>query len=250
MFDKKRSSFGKYVRGGQGSGRMRLSLQVPAGDQMNSLLQVSDGELLSTLLDVGNHPTRTQVDLGKIRDRLTITVESLQDPVVAMYLAIGGQAESLRKLCQQYAWTEINMGRLGERQVWWLDGEAIQQPQSVRSLALIDVRLFDERIGLRPQKARIAIGHSDSPAPFWLFHVDETYQNEHQQLPQRSTQLNVVTEWDSPVVLSASQLVPDLFRLGAADSQSLYESRDETRLYLPPVQNSVAEASQLDTLRR
>lgn len=243
MFDRKRSSFGKYVRGGQGSGKMRLSLQVPAGDQMNSLLQVSDGELLYTLMDVGQHSTRTQVDLGKVRDRLTITQKSLQDPVVAMYLAIGGQAELLRKLCQQYSWIEVKAGRLGDRQVWWLEGIALDQPPAQHSLALIDVRHFEERAGLRPQRATLAIGNTDSQAPFWLYQVEETYASQNQKTALGSSQLTVTTEWDSPAALSVSQLVPDLFRLAAADSPSLYESRDETKLYLPPQPHSVAEAT-------
>ncbi|MFO0939462.1 MAG: hypothetical protein U0930_01715 [Pirellulales bacterium] len=98
IVDKKRSTFGKYVRSGKGLGRMRMTLQVPAADQMNSLLQVSDGELLTTFESIGTHSMMTQIDLGKVRERLTITNETLQDPVVAMYLAIGGQAEVLKDL--------------------------------------------------------------------------------------------------------------------------------------------------------
>lgn len=245
QFNKKRSSFGKYVRGGQGSGKMRLSLQVPAGDQMNSLLQVSDGELLSTLLNVGEHSTRTQVDLGKIRDRLTITTQSLQNPVVAMYLAVGGQAELLRKLCQQYQWTSVTEGRLGQSQVWWLTGTPRGDPPLTRGLAPIDVRLFESKPGPHPHQATIAIGHLQDEAPFWLYQVEETYQDEKQ--PQ--WQLSVLTEWDSPIPLTTAQLVPDLFRLGASDSQALYESRDETKLYLPPQQTNLAQATAIDLPR-
>lgn len=245
MFDKKRSSFGKYVRGGQGGGKMRLSLQVPAGDQMNSLLQVGDGELLSTLMDVGEQSTRTQVDLGKIRDRLTITAQSLQDPTIAIYLAVGGQAELLRKLCQQYQWISATEGRLGERKVWWVKGEAIKQPPPVHGLAPIDVRLFDAKTGLSPLRATLAVGHLDSETAFWLYQVEETYQHTN----ANQSQLTVLTEWDTPSPLTPAQLVPDLFRLSVSDSQALYESRDETKLYLPPVQNNVAGTPRIEPHR-
>ena len=107
VYDRKMTGFGKYVRGGRGSGKIRMSLQLPAGDQMNSLLQVSDGELLYSMETIGGISKRTRVDLAKVRERLTITTEWLNDPVTAMYLAIGGQAELLRKLCKQYHWNNV-----------------------------------------------------------------------------------------------------------------------------------------------
>ncbi len=235
-FDKKRTSFGKYVRGGQGSGRMRLSLQAPVGSRMNSLTQISDGEVLSTLATVGDHSLRTQVDLGKIRDRLTITSQSLHDPVVAMYLAIGGQSELLRKLIQQYNWSQLTEGRWGDEHVWVLRGEAAAEPPLSRSLALIDIRLFENRTGLRPNRAEMIVGYLDSSVPFWLYQVKETYQDDSQD----SIKLEVTTEWDSPVVLSNEQLIPELFRLAATEGQSFHETREETKLYLPPSSASIA----------
>ncbi len=139
LYGHKLSGFGKYVRGGQGSGKLRMSLQLPAGDQMNSLLQVSDGELLYALENIGGKARRTRVDLGKVRERLTISPESLNDPVIAMYLAIGGQAELLRKLCQQYEWTTVEAGKLGEEPVWWLTGRLAQTPPPERALQKLTI---------------------------------------------------------------------------------------------------------------
>jgi hypothetical protein len=241
LFGKRRSGFGKYVRGGKGSGRLRMSLQIPAGDQMNTLLQISDGELLTTFVTVGESMSRTQVDLGKVRDRLTLTVQSLQDPVTAMVLAIGGQAEALRKLCQQYRWTRVTESRLGQQRVWVLEGKASRQPIGLHSDAPVDRRIYEERTGMVPLRALLTVGHSASNHPFWLFKAQEWYQDSSDD----RSPLSVATEWDSPTQLSAQQVLPDVFRLPASEHQAAHEIREETRLYLPPASSTVAaEASQ------
>ena len=248
LFDKKVSSFGKYVRGGQGSGRLRMSLQLPAGDLMNSLLQVSDGELLTTVTSVGSNSTRTLVDLGKIRERLTITTQSLRDPVVAMYLAIGGQAEVLRKLTQQYEWSKVSEGLLGEERVWWLTGSVQPQPPSQHAEAEIDAKLFAEsRAGFLPQNAVIAIGHTDASVPFWLYQVEQWRDLDNRITNGTSSDLHITTEWASPSYLTPAQLLPDLFKAQPAESV-MQETREETKLYLPPV--TLPTASRVSATRR
>ncbi len=225
------TGFGKYVRGGQGSGRMRMSLQLPAGDQMNTLLQISDGELLVTQETIGGVSKRTRVDLGKIRERLVITTDSLRDPVIAMYLATGGQAEVIRKLCQQYEWVKVEEGTLGDERVWWLTGKLTSQPPAVRALADVDLGLFiPNQSALLPTNAIVAIGHRDSSTPFWLFQVEQyRSQDEATGLGYRA-QLSVATEWAKPTRLTPLQMSADLFDAELANEHFV----EETKLYLPP----------------
>jgi hypothetical protein len=245
-FDKRRNGFGKYVRGGLGSGRLRMSLQIPAGDQMNTLLQVSDGELLTTFVSVGQHTSRTQVDLGKVRERLTLTVDSLKDPTTAMYLAIGGQAEALRKLCQQYYWNEVSEQLLGQQRVWVLTGVASTQSFSYASRALVDARLHDDRSDIQPKRAVLIIGHAESQWPFWLYQVEQWYE----PTSAHRSPLYVITEWDSPTRLAAEQVLPDLFRSPAPDHQASQEIREETKLYLPPMLSNTASRPDQSKLPR
>lgn len=227
--DKKRSGFGKYVRGGKGNLELRMSLQIPAGNQMNSLLQVSDGQLLTTLVSIGDQSSMSQVDLVKVREPLTITRETLQDPVVAMYLALGGQAELLRTYCQKYDWVKVTEGALGDHKVWFLRGVAIPQPLGPVARSTIDKQLFDSNIASKiPPNVRLAIGTTDSPNPFWLFQV-ETWSEEDDRGQGKSY---VFTEWDSPVRLNPQQITSTLFKLPA--DPSIAEVRDETPLYIPP----------------
>ncbi|MBX3423579.1 MAG: hypothetical protein KF752_18640 [Pirellulaceae bacterium] len=231
MYSKSRVGFGKFVRVGQGSGKLRLSLQVPAGDQMSSLIQISDGELLSTIVSIGKHSMRSQVDLGKVRERLSITSQSLHNPTVAMYLAIGGQAELLRRLIQQYQWLDISEGQLGQQKVWWLKGQRTEEPLDDGSQAQVDLRLHDASAEMLPTQASVAIGHTESAMPFWLYQVEQWSLPK----PQDKVKLRVVTEWDAPTVLTSQQLDPEWFRLAAGDNLQLQETREETKLYLPPL---------------
>jgi hypothetical protein len=218
---------------------MRLTLQIPAGDQMNSVLQISDGELLTTYESIGSHTMMTQVDLGKVRERIVITNDVLQDPVIAMYLAIGGQAEELRRVSQKYDWTKVTEGQLGDQKVWWIRGQSTAQPPQSHAKALVDTRLFEQPYDTAiPPNIKLAIGHTDSNFPFWLYQVEKW--NDGDSLGRNKSY--VLTEWDSPALLLPEQITPDLFRLRA--DQSLLEIREETKLYLPPPQTNVATQPQ------
>lgn len=231
LYGRKMTGFGKYVRGGRGSGRLRMSLQLPAGDQMNSLLQVSDGELLYSLETIGDDSTRTRVDLAKVRERLIITTESLNDPVIAMYLAIGGQAELLRKLYQQYEWTNVEEGELGGTPVWWLTGKLASNPPQRRPVAEIDLQLFVEnQSALLPTDVILAIGKSDTPVPYWLMQVEQFRSAQRVSPLGYKSQLSISTEWANPTPLNPSQLIPSLFE--SKTSNEVFQ--EENRLYLPP----------------
>lgn len=239
------TGFGKYVRGGQGTGKMRMSLQLPAGDQMNTLLQVSDGELLVTQELIGSVSQRSRVDLGKVRERLVITTDSLNDPVIAMYLAIGGQAEVLRKLCQQYYWVKVEEGKLGAEPVWWLTGKLAGEPPRIRAMAEVDTALFvPNQSALLPTETLVAIGRREASVPFWLFQIEQFRSSEGVTDLGHRAQLSVATEWASPTLLTPKQLTEDLFESKLANEHFV----EETKIYLPPNPASVL-APQVRQLR-
>jgi hypothetical protein len=230
IFGTKRSSFGSYIRGGRGTLKMRLTLQVPAGDQMNSVLQISDGDLQTTYERIGSHSMMTQIDLAKVQDRIVITRDLSQDPIKALYLSVGGQAEELRKVSQKYDWTKVTEGQLGDQKVWWIRGQAMDHPLHTRASALVDTRLFEKPYDAEiPANIKLAIGHLDSDFPFWVYQVEKW--NDGDALGRGK--YYVLTEWDSPTKLQPSQITDELFR--RSTDQSLQEIRDETKLYLPPV---------------
>ncbi len=245
LFGKQLNGVGKYVRGGQGSGKLKFDLRMPAGDQINTLLQVSDGQRLLSIEAIGDVRRRTEVDLGKVRPRLVFTNESLRDPVVAMYLAIGGQAETLRKIYQRYDWVSVREGKLGDIPVWWLAGRVPPRPVNVRSLAEVDNLMFvDNNSGLLPTHIEIAIGKSDAPLPFWLYQMEQGRAADELSPTARSEKLRIVTEWATPIVLTADQMPASLFE-PPSSNEPLF---DETDRYLPPA-SSVAAAPAPEIVR-
>jgi hypothetical protein len=233
VFGKQVSGVGEYVRGGQGSGKLKFNLRMPAGDQLNTLLQVSDGQRMLTIEQIGGVRRRTEIDLDKIRPRIVLTNESLGNPVIAMYLAIGGQAEALRKIYMQYEWLSVREGNLGDVEVWWLNGQIQAQPPAVRSLAEADNLLFaTERTGLLPTRIRLAIGQQNSATPFWLYQAEQLRDADGLKPGVRDDSLRIVTEWASPLALEPQQLTPDFFA-SPSSNEPLF---DETERYLPPAQ--------------
>ncbi len=245
LFDKQLNGVGKYVRGGQGSGKLKFDLRMPAGDQINTLLQVSDGQRLLSIEAIGDVRRRTEVDLGKIRPRLVLTNASLRDPVVAIYLAIGGQAETLRVIYQKYDWVSVHEGKLGDIPVWWLGGRVPPSPVNVRSVAEVDNLMFAENnSGLLPTHIEIAIGKSEAPLPFWLYQMEQGRASDELSPLARSEKLRIVTEWATPIVLTDDQMPDSLFQ-PPSSNEPLF---DETDRYLPPA-TAVATAPTTEVVR-
>lgn len=235
--------FGKFVRAGQGSGKLNLNLQFPAGDAMNTLIQISDGQRLQTVESFGGERRRTIVDLDKVRSRLVINEQSIYDPTIAMYLAIGGQAESLRKLCQQYEWYSIKPSKFGEHDVWVLRGRLAEVPPNIRAIAATDLKLQAEnQSGLLPTEVRVVIGKAAEGAllPYWLYQVEHRRSVDDKVSNGNGASLRLVTEWAKPKLFDMSG-GDDFFEL-ATTNEPLFE---ETEEYLPP-QQSIADQRLLD----
>jgi hypothetical protein len=234
IYDQHVSSTGSFVRGGLGSGKLNLTLQFPAGDSMNSVVQICDGQRLQTIEDMAGKRRRTIVDLVKVRERLrmnhVINSESPKDPVIAMYLAIGGQAESLRKLCQQYEWHSVREQTYAGRPVWLLQGRIQSVPPAVRALATTDIQLLSEaKSTLLPTSVRVAIskGGAGDPLPYWLYQVEHRRSDSEDST---ETTMRLITEWDSPKPIE-QEVDQKIFEAGT--SNDYFE--EETSLYLPPL---------------
>lgn len=243
MFDQQLSSFGDFIREGQGSGKLKLKLQFPAADTMNSLLQISDGQRLQTIENLNRQWHRKIIDLDKVRNRLIINDQSVYDPTVTLYLAIGGQAESLRKLCQQYDWHSVTHGRYGDQDVWLLSGQLTKSPH-MRAHAETDTKLQQDcSSGLMPTSVRVAIGKTtaDNPLAYWLYQVEHRREGNPEDPIGRGSPLRLVTEWSDPQPIQAP-IPPTTFE--ATTSNELWS--DETEAYLPPHTNLARVPMQSD----
>ncbi len=228
LLDKQLVSIGTYAHAGQGSGQLKMHVRLAADDRINTLIQVSDGRVFYSTSHIGGLSRRSRVDLYRIREYLgPITNASLEDPVIAMYLAVGGQAELIRKLVQQYKWTNVQTGRLNDVDVWWLSGELATEPPAVRALAEVDQALFSpNKSGLLPTKVRLALGKGE-PFPFWLYQVEQAREESLSGFNGGSP-LSVMMEFTEPKIVK--ELPPEIFQ-SLASNDTIDE---ETRKYLPP----------------
>lgn len=229
LLDKQLVSIGTYAHAGQGSGQLKMHVRLAADERINTLIQVSDGRVLYSTSHIDGVSNRSRVDLYRIREYLgPITTASLEDPVIAMYLAVGGQAELLRKLVQQYKWTHVQTGRLEEVEVWWLSGELATEPPAVRAYSEIDQSLFaPNHSGLKPTKVRIALGKGE-PYPLWLYQVEQAREESLTGI-KSGTRLSMLMEFTEPKIVK--ELPPETFQSLASNDTII----EETRRYLPPV---------------
>lgn len=237
MFDRRLTGSGRYFRGRSGLGEMKLNIKIVAGDHLNILHQVSDGRTLHTLQTIDGATEGWRVDLGRIREYLgRFTQQDRLDPLVALHLAIGGQNEKLRAICQQYKWTSVESGKLlqpgkqnEEVDVWWLRGERNIEASRLRGQAEIDGLLGSaDATGLAPHEIKIAIGRT-APLQYWLYHVEEIRRNRGKDSGGYS--LIAKIDYHQPLI---QELTSGTFSDPEVYATNVEPMVDETRKYLPP----------------
>lgn len=245
LFDRRLFGAGEYARGNSGVGEMKLVLKIAAGDHLNCLKQISDGRTLRVLQTIDDKVEGSHVDLVRVREYLSgFNEQDRSDPLVALHLAIGGQNEKLRALCQQYKWLSIKPGkfsqpgRMGEIDVWWLHGERNCEAAAIRGTAKIDAMMAAaDDAGMAPDHATVAIGRA-SPLQFWLYHVEEVRHPKIGQ-PVPGYALTAKMDYYQPVIC---EMPPNMF--DAEDyASSAGTDVDETQKYQPPPRSSALQTA-------
>lgn len=233
IFGKQMSGIGIYVRSGQGRGQLRYSLRFSAHDQLNTLTQICDGSRLLTIEDVGEHKKQTEIDLGAIRPRLTLTREAdLHNPLNSLYLAIGGQAEVFRELCQRYQWHSVRESQLEGVPVWIIKGNLATEPPLIRGLAAVDqAMLTASPTGLIPSEVEAVISTDKAVIGLWLYRRTLSKPAGAPETGAQATAIQAVTEWLAPERLKKEDLEPHLFSMPVSAGGRF---TDDTPRYLPP----------------
>ncbi len=223
---------GIYARGGLGE--MKLVLQAVAGNSQNRLEQVSDGRRLRVVLRINGEEDGYHVDLTRIHKYLGgFTQEDFTDPKVALHLAIGGQNEKLRALCQLYEWTSVKPTTYQQPEsseeiaVWELTG--VRNMNGVlKGTASVDASLVAcDNAKVAPDRAKVIVARG-GPVPFWLYSVEET-----RSVPSDlfGENLSMRIDYYDPLV---AKMPPGTF--SAEDfASSAGSDIDETVKYQPPV---------------
>ena len=223
---------GIYARGGLGE--MKLVLQAVAGNSQNRLEQVSDGRRLRAVLRINGEEEGYHVDLTRIHKYLGgFTQEDFDKPEVALHLAIGGQNEKLRGLCQMYEWTSVKATVAQppessvEIPVWELTGVG-NFKGVLKGTAPIDAGLpYIDGAKVAPDAVKIVVGRGGS-LPFWLYSVEET-RSTPSELAGKKLVMRI--DYYDPVI---AKMPPGTF--SAEDfAASAGTDADETAKYQPPV---------------
>lgn len=238
---------GLYARGRSGFGEMKLSLKIVAGDHLNILDEVSDGRMLHISQTIDGTRECRRIDLDRVREYLgRFTEQDRTDPLVALHLAIGGQNEKLRALCQQYKWVSVQPGKfsqpgkMGEIDVWWLRGERASEPVPLHGLTEMDNMLASaDGAGLAPDHARIAIGRTP-PLQYWLYHVEESRRAKTDG-PSPGYSLVAKIDYYQPVIREMPETMFDYDP--EAYAASVERMVDETRKYTPPSRQPASQTA-------
>ena len=228
MFGKELVGVGSYCHAGKGSSKLKWQMRFAAADAVTNYLQISDGRLLWTSQQVEEKIEVNRVDLDPIRERIGSVRESdLANPLLAMELAVGGQAELLRSLYHRYDWESAVPAKLDQQPVWLLTGEIRQQPPIPSARAPIDQAMQSaSQTGLLPQRVRLALGRTEQ-FPFFPHRIEYFKRKE----TEGNTTWELITVIEFFEVSAPISMEPELFQYEVRDTVEAIQ--DETSKYLP-----------------
>jgi hypothetical protein len=228
MYGKELVGVGSYCHAGKGSNKLKWQMRFAAADAVTNYLQISDGRLLWTSQQVEEKIQVKRVDLDPIRERIGSVRESdLANPLLAMELAVGGQAELLRSLYHRYDWESAVPTKIDQQPVWLLTGEIRRQAPIPSARAPIDQAMLSEsKTGLLPQRVRLALGRTEQ-FPFFPYRI-EYFRRKEAEGNATWEQLTVVEFFEVSTPVS---LEPELFQYEVRETVEAIQ--DETANYLP-----------------
>ncbi len=228
MFDKELVGVGSYDQAGQGSGKLKWQMRLAAADAVTNYLQISDGRLFWTSHQVEEEIKLNRVDLGKIRERIgPVRQSDLSNPLLAIELAIGGQAEMLRNLYHRYQWESAVPTKLDQQPIWLLTGQIRQTAPIPAGRAPIDQTMVNaSQTGLLPQRVRLSLGRTEQ-FPFFPYRIEYF----RQKADSQDVEWETITVVEFFEVSKPTVMEPELFQYEVRDSVEVIG--DDTMNYLP-----------------
>jgi len=222
---------GQYWQMGQGSGQMKMVLEwngtQPA--TKSQWTQISDGRLLWTNMGKKEPPRRVYLD--RVRQSLgSIVRDPNGHPEATLYLAIGGQAESLRCLYFRYRWFKVYAGNDEKgRAVWQLVGTLRNEMPQPCSVTKVDGMLVVPNPNAEvPTDVRLTLGRDEKLSHF-PYKIDYFRREKSEDgLPGRLVLLSTI---ENDEVVSPISVPRDFFQFQVPDAADQID--DETNDYMP-----------------
>jgi hypothetical protein len=220
---------GEYWAAGQGTGQMKMTMQLMAGELQTNMIQVSDGRLVWTSTSDDEPPRR--VFLDEVRRELgSMARNPSGHPQAALYLAIGGHAEMLRCLYYRYRWFKVWAGKDEKgTNVWQLVGTLRTEAPSIASYTIVDSYYIQQSPPPElPTDVRLTLDRDDK-LPLFPYKV-EYFRREPSLdgIPGKLVLLSSVThtEIETPITITK-----ELFQYQVREDADRIEN--ETSEYLP-----------------
>lgn len=228
MYGRELVGVGSYHHAGEGSAKVKWQMRLAAGDAVTNFLQISDGRLLWTSQQVNETIELSRLDLGRIREQIgPVRQSDLSNPLLAMELAIGGQAELLRNVYHRYRWDSAVPTKIDQYPVWILSGEIRQTAPIPAARAPIDQAMLQPSVsGLLPQRVRLAIGRTEQ-FPFFPHRIEYF----RQRVEKSQVTWEMVNSVEFFEVSKPKELGAEIFQYEVRDSVELIQ--DDTVKYLP-----------------
>lgn len=220
---------GMYWQSGGGAGQLKLQLLLDANGTKSDFLQVSDGRLVWSHLGRAEPPRRVYLD--RIRESLGgwVRKPGIQ-PEAALYLAVGGQAETLRCLYQRYRWFKVFAGTDEQgREVWQLVGTIRSEPPNPSAQTKIDGILSSSSPPPQvPTDVRLTLGRDEKR---FLFPYKIDYYRRLKVEGGMPGKLVRVSTVEHDEVVSPIETAPDFYDYRVNDDAD--QIQDETIDYMP-----------------
>jgi hypothetical protein len=228
LYDNEMVGVGQYWHAGEGTGKLELYLRYAVADSFSNLIQVSDGRLMWTSTRP-DEPLR-KVHLDRVRQSFPNLGRTSNRPDVNLYLAIGGQPETLRLLYLRYRWYKAYAGTYKDVPVWQLIGTLRTQPPPIGTAARIDsISMQKDPPKAIPSDVRLTLGREGEFTSF-LFQVEYFTHKLDEDNKDRLVPFSTIEYYDFRTDIDTSKL----FRYEVQNDVDQIE--DETALYLPPTQ--------------
>jgi hypothetical protein len=119
---------GDYVQGASRRHQFRLELNLRAGEETATLLQVCDGRSMWTYRLIGDQPTLSHVDLRRVQNQLDESPDQASWYPWRDLGGIGGLPHLLRGLDETFQFGKATPGTLDGSPVWILQGAWRPEP--------------------------------------------------------------------------------------------------------------------------
>jgi len=185
---------GSYLQLGEGSDKLlRLELKMQVGDHVTSLQQVCDGDFLWIRRTLPSGARLGRVDLRRVRKEMARSRDVPQVASASNWLGLGGLPKLLTGLNENFQFTRVQQGQLGQWPVWVIRGQwkperlaqlLPDQKEAILSGKRIDFSELPEHL---PERVTVVLARDETLFPFRIEFLRQRTEEDAAADPSKET---------------------------------------------------------------